>query len=179
MAPPPVRFPNKILVTGIVLILVGVVLLLWTLGFLPAFSALWPVLPVGAGLVFLYMALLREGRESNLFIGMILLLGGGLFLLLNTVLPTLAISRIWPVFMTVTGVSLYAYGLQKHGHRRISLVIPAATIILLSLVFLPFSLNAVEADFKSVVITWWPVLFIVMGAVLLWLHVWREKRRRE
>ena len=80
--------------------------------------------------------------------------------------------------MTVTGVSLYAYGMKKYGHRRISLVIPAGTITILSLLFLPFSMNAVDADFVTVVTTWWPVLLIVLGILLIALHVWRIRRTR-
>lgn len=178
MSEPPVRYPNKILVIGILFILAGVVLLLWSLGYLAAFSSLWPVIPVLAGLFFLYLVLLRGGRESFMFIGMFLLLVGIVFLLLNTVLPTLALKRIWPVFMTVTGVSLYAYGRKKHGHRRISFLVPAISIVILSAIFLPFSLNAVEADFIRVVLTWWPVLFIILGVLLLGLHIWRARRNK-
>ena len=173
---PAPRFPNKILFIGILLILLGTVLLLWTSGLLVGVVSLWPVVPIAIGVYLIYIVFRRNARESYVFLGMILLLGGIAFLLLNTILTAVALSRIWPVFMSIVGVSLYGYGLKKRGTKRLSLVVPAAAIFLLSLLFLPFSLDIAEQEFVQFVSVWWPTLFLVLGLVLIVLDIWRRRR---
>jgi len=170
------RYPNKYLVFSIFLILIGIVLLLWTGGYLRGLEALWPVIPLVLGLGFLYAVFLRNARQSYVFLGMFLTLGGAVMLLMTTVMTRVDLIRIWPVFMTVTGVSLVAYGMKKRGVRRISLTIPGYAIVVLSLVFLPFSLDLIRDDFIEAVGTWWPSLFVVLGVVLLFVYFSRRQR---
>ena len=166
--------PNKLIVFGIALIVLGAILLLWTLGYLPGTSALWPVLVVLGGLWMLYAVFFRNARESYIFAGLFLTLGGAVVLLMNTVLSRVALARIWPVFMAITGFSLLGYAMKKDRVSRLPLVIPAWAIVLLALVFFPFSLEIVDVSFISFVAVWWPVLFILVGALLLFLHARRR-----
>lgn len=173
------RFPNKFLVFGSLFILAGVVLLLRSFGFLPRLAALWPVVLILTGMTLLYLVIvLKRGPESYVFLGMILGLGGIVLFLMNTVLTTVGMERIWPIFMTVTGVSLFFYGMKKHGDARISLTVPGVSIVLLSFVFLPFSLEWMSQSFSAFVADWWPILFIVLGIVLIGIYVGRDLPRR-
>jgi len=170
------RFPDKMLVFGFLFVLTGAVLLLHTTGFLTAFRALWPILPLVIGLGMLYVGFAHAGQDGYVFLGMFLALGGAVYLLMNTVLSTVALSRIWPLFMTVAGVSLFVYGhTKKDPASRASLRIPASTIVILSFVFLSFSMDLVETDFYRFVWNWWPVLFVVFGVSLIIVHFGRRE----
>jgi hypothetical protein len=169
------RFPDKMLVFGFLFVIAGAVLLLHTMGFLTAYRALWPVLPLVLGLVLLYFGFAHEGKDGHVFLGMFLALGGTVYLLMNTALSAVALSRIWPLFMTVAGVSLLVYGhTKKELAARASLLIPAFTIVLLSFVFLGFSLNIVDTDFYRFVWNWWPVLLVAFGVALIIAHLGRR-----
>jgi hypothetical protein len=168
------RFPNKLLVIGVAFTLVGVVLLLWTFGYLEGVSAMWPVAPLIGGLILLYLFFLKGGHDYYLFLGMSLALSGALLLLTTTVLPA-PLMEIWPVFMMIIGVSLFLYGGRKSGTAKVSVTIPGIAMLVLSLVFLPFSLDLVTVGFVQFVGRWWPVMFVVIGLGLGIAHFIKEK----
>ena len=168
------RYPNKFFVWSMVFVLLGLVLLLWTLGAVPGLSSLWPLVPLVAGVAFVYWGMFRSESESYILVGMILALGGLFFLLSNTVLTAVTLQRTWPIFMAIVGVSLLVHALRSTGESRLSLTVPAIGLMVLAGVFLPFSLDVVRADFENVVATWWPLLLIVFGIVLLVVHLTRK-----
>jgi hypothetical protein len=86
---------------------------------------------------------------------------------MNTVLSSQSLARIWPAFMLVTGVSLVPYGLRKHGSARVAIVVPGLFISLLALLFLPFSLHHSDGGFAAFVRQWWPMILVIIGAVLI------------
>ncbi len=176
-ATPSQRFPHKFLVFGITFVLIGSVLLLRTAGVMPDTWALWTVIPLIVGLMLLYLAFAKDGPEGYVFVGMILTLVGLVFLLLNTVMSSVELARIWPLFMTIAGASLAVYARSKVEPARLTLQIPAAAMVLLSAVFLMFSLNVIQHDFRRVVGAWWPVTLVAFGAFLLWLYYARRGGR--
>jgi hypothetical protein len=163
----PPRYPNLLLVTGVAVALAGSVLMLLNMGYLPQLGTYWPVAVILAGLVFLYMAWPMRGSDRWIIPGMILTLGGAVVLLMNTVLLSQNLARIWPVFMLVTGISLVPYGLRKRGSARAAIVVPGLFISLLALLFLPFSLNHSAGGFAAFVRQWWPMILVIVGAVLI------------
>lgn len=171
------RFPNKYVIMGTSLILVGLLLLLWTVGEVRDLTHLWPLALLVAGLVLLYYRVFRSGPDSYLFLGVALLLSGLLLVVTTIVLP-LELATIWPFFMTICGVALLLYGRRKRGYTRISLTIPGIATLLLSLLFLPFSLGLVQQPFAEVVTNWWPLILVVLGITFLVLHLIRGKGGR-
>ncbi len=158
------------------LVVVGGVLLLRTTGRLPSLVSLWPLVPLVIGLVLLYYRLFHSGPDYYVFLGTSMLLTGLLLLLTGTVLQV-ALARVWPVFMTVIGVALLLYGFRKHGAARVTFTIPAAAMVLLSVLFLPFSLDLVSTDFAEFVKIWWPMLLVGMGVALIAAHQARRRGR--
>ena len=156
-----------LLVTGVTVGLAGGLLMLWNLGYLPQASLLWPVAVILTGLVFLYLAWPRRKSDRWIIPGMVLTLGGIVFLLMNTVLRSQELARIWPAFMLITGVSLVPYGLRKQGSARTAILVPGLFICLLALLFFPFSLRRTGGDFTSFVRQWWPMILVVLGAGLI------------
>jgi drug/metabolite transporter (DMT)-like permease len=163
----PPRYPNKLLVAGVAVVVAGGVLLLWNLGYLPHPGKLWPVPVIIAGLFFLYMAWPRRRSDRWIIPGMVLTLGGVVFLLMNTVLSGESLARIWPAFMLVTGISLVPYGLRKRGPSRTAMVIPAIFISCLALLFFPFSLRQQPRGFAEFVQQWWPMVLLILGIALI------------
>jgi chromate transport protein ChrA len=161
------RYPNKLLVLGVAGLVAGGVLLLWNLGYLPQPGRLWPIPVLIAGLFFLYMAWPRKHSDTWIIPGMILTLGGLVFLLVNTVLEGETLQRIWPLFMIVTGISLVPYALRKKGNARTAVIVPAVFISFLALIFLPFSLRREEGGLVAFVRQWWPMILVVLGISLI------------
>ena len=172
------RFPNKYVIMGVTLLVGGLLLLLWTVGNLETVANLWPLLLFVEGLVLLYFRVFRSGPDSYLFLGIALLLSGLLLVISRTVVQ-LELIAIWPFFMTICGVSLLVYGLRKSGYTRLSLTVPGAATLLLSFLFLPFSLGIIKRPFADVVSEWWPLILVVLGIALLVLHLARDKAQPE
>lgn len=146
--------------------------MLWTSGYFEGLGTLWPILPVIGGLLLLYLHFYRDGHDYYVFLGSSLLLSGALLLLTTTVLST-SLERVWPILMTIVGLSLLFYGAKKRGIARVSLLVPAIAMILLSFLFVPFSLGIVEMSFSAFVARWWPLLFVIIGVGLAIAHFLR------
>lgn len=161
------RYPNLFLVIGVAALLVGGVLLLWNLGYLPQPGRLWPIPFVLVGLVFLYLAWPRKHSDNWIIPGMVLTLGGLVVLLATTVLPPGSLARIWPVFMLITALSLVPFGLRKRAAARTAILVPAIFFFFLGLVFLPFSLHHEDGGLVAFVRQWWPMILVVLGITLI------------
>jgi hypothetical protein len=157
---------SMLLILGAGILVAGGVLLLWTLGYIPKFGPLWPLPVMIGGLVLLYLAYRRGWPERWIIPGMVLSLGGLVLLLLNTVLKTEGLARVWPLLMLATGLSLIPYGFKKRGGARVAIIVPAVFLSALSLVFLGFSLRA-GGGFTAFVAQWWPVILVMLGLALL------------
>ena len=103
-------------------------------------------------------------------------LGGIFFLLKNTVIPSMSLTHIWPVFMLITGLSILPYGFSKKRTTRVAIIIPACAIIGMSIIFFLFSLRLIDTSFKDFVLTWWPTLLLLSGAMLILSYMMRRKR---
>ncbi|MFP4510475.1 MAG: hypothetical protein ACLFNQ_10120 [Spirochaetaceae bacterium] len=156
--------------------LLGFVLLMWTLGYLDQLTELWPLLPIVLGAVALVSGFNRDGTETTVFVGIFLTVGGTFFLLITTVGNVVDLSRIWPVFMTITGISLSVLSIRRNPGNRLFLLVPAVVMVLLSGVFFLFSLELVQRDFITVVTLWWPVLFVVIGVGMIVFQLIQRKR---
>ena len=175
----PVRFPNKNLVLGILVLVAGGVLLIWRMGSLPSFQALWPVPILLLGLVFLYRVFLLGKSKRYILPGMLLSLAGLFFLMQDTVLPEKSLAKIWPIFMVIIGLSLLPYGFVKTGNARTAVVIPASGIIGLGFIFFPFSLGWVKKSFIDFALTWWPSLLLLTGGLLVLTHFVHRRDRNQ
>ncbi|MFP4329557.1 MAG: LiaF transmembrane domain-containing protein [Alkalispirochaetaceae bacterium] len=160
-------YPRRLLLFGTLLSVGGGVLLFWTNGLLPSFAALWPLLLFAAGVWQLDHALAADGREATVLTGTVFTLTGLLVFLRTTGIVELEFRRVWPLFMTVAAVSLIAYGFTRPRGARAVLMVPATAMVLLSLIFLLFSLRLVETPFLSFVGRWWPTLLVALGVIFL------------
>ncbi|MDX9801669.1 MAG: hypothetical protein RBT69_10075 [Spirochaetia bacterium] len=166
--------PEKLLAGGTVFILIGLFLLLMTTGVFTGRELIWPFFIILPGFYFIFRAFSGKGREANILPGMFLTLSGIYMLLAGTILKTHELKKIWPIFMLISGISLIPYGFKKKKIYRTKIFVPSIAIILLSLFFLPFSLKLMTIKFLTVTIVWWPVLFIIMGLVLVSVFISKQ-----
>jgi len=159
------------LIFSVLLILLGGSFLLWTSGFLTSFGRLWPVPLICIGLFLLYTTFFRSGPDFYIFPGVIISLAGIFALLKERLLSESTLGMIWPVFMIITGIAFFPYASRKKGSRRLSFIISGITVIILAISFLPFSFGLTDRSLTGFVAIWWPVLFIIMGVILLAVYV--------
>ena len=173
-----VRF-NKNILLGILLVVLGLVLLSFTVFKLPLFASVWPSMLIVLGGYYIWRVFFLDEREIFLFLGM-LCVQAGVLGLLNGWFSFIDLTRIWPVFLTVAGITLIPYALRKRRSKRAIFMIPAVSFIFLSGVFLPFSLGLMKMSFIEFVYLWWPLLFVFLGILLLANHIGRNiKEKRE
>jgi hypothetical protein len=145
---------NRSLVPGIILIALGILFLL------PNFVAvrgrdLWPLLMIGAGIVFYVAFFLNRSNFGLLMPATILTVYGSLFYYCK-IEGWESITTLWPFFMIGPGLGLilmYLFGKKEPG-----LLIPAGMLITLGLIFL---LGATRFDYL------WPALLILAGLFVL------------
>ncbi len=154
-------------IIGTGIILAGSALLLFTTGLLSPRTPALPVALVVVGAYSLHRAFLPGGREVHIFTGTLFSLAGVFLVLQQSVLTRTELQSLWPVLMTFGGISLLTYGLRKGRGYRYSLVLPGAVIIVLSLVFLLFSLNLIEQSLASLTVRWWPLALIPPGLLMV------------
>ena len=170
-----VRFPHKLLVGSVFFFLFGMGMLLVTTGLLPRYGDLWPIPLCLLGLLFLYLVAAQDASIGYVVPGVLFSLSGALLILHAVFFPFVSMDRFWPLFMSIAGLSLLVYGRRVEPSRRVAVIVPAVSIIILSLVFFPFSLDLIRQDFTSFVAVWWPVLFLLLSTGLFGAYL-RKKR---
>ncbi|WP_319561529.1 hypothetical protein [Marispirochaeta sp.] len=171
-----VRVPHKLLLGSVFFFLVGTGLLLVTSGLLPRYEDLWPIPLTLLGLLFIYLVKVNNAPSGYIVPGILFTLSGLLLVLRTLLTPYLTMERIWPLFMTIAGISLSMYGRRFTGTFRVKIIVPAVIMIILSLLFLPFSFDLVRERFSSVVTVWWPVLFIFLSLGLFGEYLRKKKK---
>jgi hypothetical protein len=58
------------------------------------------------------------------------------------------------------------------------MIIPSVVIIVLSLIFLLFSLRIISMSFRRFVVTWWPAILVAAGMVLIAVDIARTGKNR-
>ncbi len=168
----------KFLIGGIFFVLFGAWLLLWTTGYLSVISIVLPVVLCCFGGFLLYMVFGKEAHDIYLIPAVVSILLGIFLLAKKIIVPSGELARVWPLFMTAAGLAMALFAFRHHGSSRIKLLVPSASLILLSFIFLPFSLGLSRISFRKFVITWWPVLILLIGVLSIVLH-FRNSRKNK
>ena len=154
---------NKYLIGGIFFFVIGGGLLLWTSGYTSFFAGLIPALLLFLGLFLAIMVFIKGIPDFYLFPSIFVILLGVFLILKKKILPSGELTKLWPLFMTAAGLSLLMLALRKKGGSRIKLLVPSVALIVLSGLFLPFSMGVAGISFLEFVKIWWPALFLLLG----------------
>jgi hypothetical protein len=163
---------RALLFLGIAFLVLGFIALLINIGGLELLGGLWAILPLSFGLVLVIIFYIRPKRLKNrfLFLGVWLTQISLFTLLVNIFWPEewgAWILKLWPIYVSLTGLSFIPVAFQYKYRKRISLLIPAWVLLMLSLIVLLFSLDFVNMSLAAFVGRWWPIFFLILGGSLI------------
>lgn len=172
---PGYKFLNSILALGMFLIFLGVLMVLAFAGDSPDF-AVW-ILPGAvflAGLIDLYFYIAFSKVPFRLFLGLNLTFYGIFSMIFVYNILPFGIDKLWPVYMFLTGLSLSIAGRTTGKRFTLTYDFPGIILTVLGIVFLLFSFDVIKISLSRLAVFLWPVLFILAGAFLIVLFLYRK-----
>jgi hypothetical protein len=146
---------NKSVITGITLIVIGLVFLLPNFIEELTLRELWPVLMLGPGLLF-FAAFFADRKSYGLLMPGSILTTLGLLFLYCTIFGWYWMRELWPFYLIGPGIGfllMYYFGKKETG-----LLVPGTILTLLGVIFL-LSFSAYEYL--------WPLAIIATGLFLI------------
>ena len=177
------------IVPALVLILLGVWVLAGNLGVrLPGMDALWPIFPLGGGLLFLGGYLLDRRDPGLIFVGLAATLIGAFFFLFTLRMPLPVagmqegvrwddMGKLWPAFVVIAGMSFVALFLAEAKHEWAVFSLGAVAIIVGCVAFL-FTLGWLAGDIGQLLAKPWPLLLVIAGLAALLQAVFSRPRQK-
>ena len=169
---------RRSIVPALILILVGLYFLVRNLGVnLLDMDALWPIFPMGAGLLFLGGYVLNRRDPGLVFLGLAATLIGAFFFLFTLGIPLPIagmqegvrwddMDRLWPTFVVIGGLAFIALFIAEARHEWAVFSLGAIAVVVGCVAFL-FTFGLLAGDIGLMLVKLWPVLLIVMGLVAL------------
>ena len=123
---------NKSVVTGIVLIIIGLIFLL------PSFTNLtlrdlWPVLMLGPGILF-FLGYIADRKNYGLLMPGAILTTYGLLFLYCSLTDWYMMRSLWPLYLIGPGIGFFL--LYYFGKKETALLVPGSILTILGLIFL-------------------------------------------
>ncbi|GHV74462.1 hypothetical protein AGMMS49940_17640 [Spirochaetia bacterium] len=162
-------------IIGLLLIFFGSAFLLGTLEGTTGFSILRAFFFVIIGVLCAFFSIKLNKRSVYLFFAaFFLLVGFFLFLFALHIIP-FSFSQLWPLLSVFAGLALLPAGWRYFGSLRSRYVVPAVVFVLLGCTLLIFSFRLAPFSFKHFVVTWWPLLVVLIGLILVLLSLGTKK----
>jgi hypothetical protein len=163
---------------AVVLILLGLWFLAGNLGIkLPGMDAMWPIFPLGGGLLFLGSYLVDRRDPGLIFVGVGATLIGAFFFLftLRVPLPVAGMQegvqwsdmgKLWPAYIVIGGLAFLALFLAQSYHEWGVFSVGALAVIVGCVAF-TFTLGWLSGDVGKLLAQLWPLLLIIAGLAAL------------
>jgi hypothetical protein len=146
---------RSILILALVFILAGAVLTLENMKIISGVSRLWPVFPLIVGSGFCILFFDRKARDlALLYLGSLLCQVSIFFFILNYTSWSM-LSKLWPVFLGIAGLSFMAIYLS--GRIRIFSILGISLVLLAAVFYLVFGVSH----------NLWPLSFVAFGGSLM------------
>ena len=159
----------RVLFSGILFFIAGLFFILHKFYGAALLSIAVPILIILGGIYFLYLSINHKANARYFLTGVFLFLLGVFFIFSNIVLPDVGFMSMWPAFMLLFGIVLFIYSMCKRP-RQINILVPSVAIIIMAVIFIPFSFKIITVSLFRFVAAWWPILFIVAGITLLTVY---------
>ena len=170
------QFYSMILAVGMLLVVLGFFLFI---SFFEenqrTFITALQILTIFCGALFLFFSFAFTHAPVHMFFGLLLFFSGILFTLLSSNIIPFSIKRMWPLCVTIAGLSLFISGFYKHKRILFAYLFPSVTLVFLGLLFLLFSFKIVHTSFRNFVSVIGPFLLIVSGAFLMALFFLQQR----
>lgn len=165
---PEIKNIHKILLAiGLAFIVIGILLQIFLIQKTRVnIAVLRSVIITFVGAIILYFACIKRYSMWRFSIGLFLTLGGIFFVIVDTCFNEYDIKTLWPVLVSLVGVSVILGAIFSKKRMTISIIIPSVVLIIMGVLFLFFSLNIIKDSFVSVVTNLLPLFMIISGVVL-------------
>jgi hypothetical protein len=152
-------------ILGLVLVCLGLIFLADNLDYIALdFPSIWPGLLILAGIAFA-TGYFKNNKNYGLLLPATILVVFGLLFLYCTIAGWENMNDLWPVFLMGPGLGFYL--MYQFGEKEKGLLIPAAIMVGLGLLFL-LDLNHI--------LKYWSVILIAVGGYLIYKHYRTVKR---
>jgi hypothetical protein len=158
-------------IAGLLLMFLGSAFLLGTLQGTTRFSILRAFFFVIIGALCAFLAIKLNKRSLYLFFSaFFLLVGFFLFLSALRIFP-FTFSQSWPLLSVFAGIALVPAGWHRFGSLRSRYIVPSVVFVLLGSFLMMFSFRVIPFSFKHFMISWWPLMVVLMGLILVLLSL--------
>ena len=160
-----------VFITGFIFMALGIAFLLGTMAGISRLSVLWSFLFVIIGALFAVFAIKLNKRSVYLFFAsFFILIGSFLFLAALKIIP-FSLKEGWPLLSIFAGLALVPAGWRHYRAVSYRYLIPAVGFVGLGCILLVFSFKVAPFSFKRFIITWWPLVLVVTGIILVLLSL--------
>jgi steroid 5-alpha reductase family enzyme len=160
-----------VFIAGLFFMVLGSAFLLGTMTGISRLSVLWSFLFVIIGAIFAVFAIKLNKRSVYLFFAsFFILMGSFLFLSALKIIP-FSLAEGWPLLSVFAGLALLPAGWRHYRSVSYRYLIPALAFVGMGCVLLIFSFKVAPFSFKRFIITWWPLLLVVTGIILVLLSL--------
>jgi steroid 5-alpha reductase family enzyme len=165
-----------IFIASLVFMILGIAFLLGTMAGISRVSVLWSFLFVIIGALFAVFAIKLNKRSVYLFFAsFFILIGSFLFLSALEIMP-FSLKEGWPLLSIFAGLALLPAGWRHYRTVSYRYLIPAVAFVTLGSVLLIFSFKVAPFSFKRFIITWWPLVMVVAGIILVLLSLGSKEK---
>lgn len=131
-------------------------------------SAVYSAVICLCGFVCLYVYFSASGTSFWFFSGTALVLNGLFSLFVSRRLFGMTMETLWPVFIILTGFSLFVAGRTKKGRRLVlPYDLPGISFLVMGIIFLLFSLGKITVPLAQIVLVSVPFVLICSGVILV------------
>ncbi len=168
---------RKAVIPGLLLILLGIWILLSTLGVeWASMERLWPVILIVGGVASFVSGLRSERRESGaLWFGIVGTLSGVVFLYI-TVGPAdwEDMAQLWPIFPVIAGLGwLVEWVFTPHAIATLALGLAALVV---GGVGFAFTYGSLDPELARQLASLWPLLLVLVGLGLVVQYLVQRKK---
>ncbi len=170
---------NVLLAIGLCLVIVGISFMTGKSSRASNGFVLYPVLIMAGGVILGFWGIAFAGSTVFIFLGLDLLLSGLLCLLSASGVLGFSLKRIWPLLLSVAGVSYFCSGIYKVKEIRSYVLFPSIALVLLGLALLPFSMKLTKGNLVAFVSRWWPLMVLLSGVMLVLIFLIQQGMRND
>ncbi|GHV72065.1 hypothetical protein AGMMS49928_27310 [Spirochaetia bacterium] len=164
-----------VFIIGLFLMFFGSAFLLGSLAGISRVSVLTSFFFVIIGCLCAVFAIKLNKRSLYLFFAAFFL-QVGLFLFLAALgIITVVISQAWPLISVFSGLALIPAGWRRYGALRNRYLVPGIAFVVLGCMLMVFSFRMVPFSFSHFMLSWWPLLVVLAGLMLVLLALGGKK----
>jgi hypothetical protein len=157
-----------VFIIGLLFMFLGSAFLLGSLADTSRFSVFLSFFFVIVGIFLASLAIKLNKRSTYLFFAaFFLMVGFYLFLSALGIIPRAFFYKAWPLISVFSGLALLPAGWRRYGQLRSRFIVPSIAFVILGCLLLVFSFDIVDFSFKQFIKSWWPLLLVFPGLILI------------